>query len=68
MELADNIEESADDITAADIAPSPTNDTAGGTKYCKDIGRIFWASGLVPFNGVCSNTASQSVQGNTLMI
>lgn len=40
MELAESIEESADDITAAEIAPSPMNETTGGVKYCRDIGSM----------------------------
>lgn len=32
------MEESAEDITAADIAPKPINETAGGVRYCRDIG------------------------------
>ena len=38
MELADKTDESADDITAADMAPSPTNATAVGVRYCKTNG------------------------------
>jgi len=61
MELAESIEESADDITAADIAPSPMKDTAGGTRYCRAIGRIREAAGgPVPLRLVPLNTASQS--------
>lgn len=38
MELAERIEESADDMTAADIAPRPINDTTGGVRCCNDMG------------------------------
>lgn len=34
IELALKTVESADDMTAAATAPSPTKDTAGGVKYC----------------------------------
>ena len=37
---ADNTEESADDITAAETAPSPKNETAAGVRYCNTIGKI----------------------------
>ena len=40
MELADRILESAEDMTAAETAPNPTNDTAVGVKYCSTMGRI----------------------------
>lgn len=33
MELELSIEESADDITAAETAPSPITATAGGVRY-----------------------------------
>lgn len=33
MEAADNTEESADDITAADTAPNPKNETKSGVRY-----------------------------------
>ena len=35
-----NTEESADDITAAETAPSPKNETAAGVRYCNTIGKI----------------------------
>lgn len=40
MQLADKMEESADDITAADTAPSPKNETHSGVRYCKTNGRM----------------------------
>lgn len=39
------MDESADDITAAEMAPRPMNDTAGGTRCWRDIGNIIEASG-----------------------
>ncbi len=46
MELAERMEESAEDITAADTAPKPINETHGGHRYCITIGKIsFWSSG-----------------------
>ena len=38
MELADKTDESALDMTAAEIAPSPMNETHEGERYCKTIG------------------------------
>jgi hypothetical protein len=38
IELALKTLESADDITAAETAPRPKNETAGGVKYCKTSG------------------------------
>lgn len=40
MQLADKMEESADDITAADTAPSPTKETQSGVRYCKTNGSM----------------------------
>lgn len=40
MELAERTDESAEDITAADTAPSPMNVTQDGHMYCMTIGRI----------------------------
>ena len=37
---ADNTEESADDMTAAETAPRPKNDTNAGVKYCRTMGKI----------------------------
>ena len=48
---ADNKLLSADDITAAETAPRPMNDTATGVRYSKTMGRInacsFFSSGLL---------------------
>lgn len=40
MELADNTLESTLDITAAETAPKPTNETLLGVKYCNTSGMI----------------------------
>lgn len=40
IELALSTLESAEDITAADIAPKPKNETTLGVKYCKTSGKI----------------------------
>ena len=40
MELADKMEESADDMTAADTAPNPMKATTGGVRYCITRGKI----------------------------
>jgi hypothetical protein len=34
------MEESADDITAADTAPKPKKDTHSGVRYCRTNGRM----------------------------
>lgn len=44
MDAADSTDESADDITAADTAPSPMKVTAGGHRYCITIGRMSFSS------------------------
>ena len=54
------MDESAEDMTAADIAPSPINETAGGTRYCKDMGSIIAASGGTFSTDVLLSTVSQS--------
>lgn len=46
MELAERMEESADDMTAADTAPRPKKDTNGGQRCCSTIGRIMSACSL----------------------
>lgn len=46
MELADRIDESAEDMTAADTAPRPKKDTYTGQRCCSTIGRIMSASPL----------------------
>ena len=44
MELAERMDESADDMTAADTAPSPMKETQLGHRYCITIGRMsFWS-------------------------
>ena len=40
MELAESIEESMDDMTAAEIAPKAKNETAAGVRYWTAAGRI----------------------------
>lgn len=51
IDAADNTDESADDMTAADTAPRPKNDTKSGVKYCKTIGRIMLVSSAVKGHG-----------------
>lgn len=55
MELAERMDESADDITAADTAPRPKNETKGGQRCCSTIGKIMSASsfsfgGMEPYD------------------
>ena len=38
MELADKTDESALDMTAAEIAPRPMKETQEGARYCKTMG------------------------------
>lgn len=47
IELAESTLESAEDITAADTAPKPKNDTKSGVKNCSTIGRIILVSSAV---------------------
>jgi hypothetical protein len=51
IEAADNTDESAEDMTAADTAPNPKNDTKSGVKYCRTIGRIMLVSCSVNGHG-----------------
>lgn len=44
MELAERMEESADDMTAADTAPRPKKETNGGQRCWRTMGRIMSAS------------------------
>lgn len=46
IELADKIEESADDITAAETAPRPKREMYTGQRYFRTIGKIMSASSL----------------------
>jgi hypothetical protein len=48
MEEAERMEESAEDMTAADTAPSPMKDMKGGHRYCRHMGRMRfnWLSGM----------------------
>ena len=47
MELAERMDESAEDMTAAEMAPIPKIDTAFGVRYCKTIGRTSRVSAIV---------------------
>lgn len=47
MELAERTLESAEDITAADTAPRPKNETKSGVRYCNTIGKIMLVSSSV---------------------
>lgn len=44
MEDADRTDESADDMTAAETAPKPKNETKSGVRYCNTIGNIMLVS------------------------
>lgn len=51
IDAADNTDESAEDMTAAETAPKPKKDTKSGVKYCKTIGRIMLVSSAVKGHG-----------------
>lgn len=40
MDAAESTDESAEDMTAAETAPRPKNDTKSGVRYCSTIGNI----------------------------
>lgn len=46
MELAERMEESADDMTAAETAPKPKKETNGGQRCWRTMGNIMSASVL----------------------
>jgi hypothetical protein len=46
IELADRMEESAEDMTAAETAPRPKKEMYTGQRCCRTIGRIMSASSL----------------------
>lgn len=46
MELAESMDESADDMTAADTAPRPKKEMYGGQRCWSTIGRIMSDSSL----------------------
>lgn len=51
IDAADNTDESAEDITAADTAPRPKKETKSGVKYCNTMGRIMLVSSAVKGHG-----------------
>ena len=72
MELADRILESAEDMTAAETAPSPMNATAVGVKYCSTRGRIIDLSTTsvsllaLSYSAVCSQSTNTIVAVSTV--
>ena len=42
---AESMEESVEDMTAAETAPSPKKATALGVRYCRARGSTTWAKG-----------------------
>merc|ERR1719348_1717597 len=50
MELAERTEESADDMTAAEMAPNPMNDTQVGVRCWRTMGSTRRVSLMVPFS------------------
>ena len=50
--LADNIEESVEDITAALTAPKPKKATAGGVKYCRQRRNTNFVSSSLQTSGL----------------
>lgn len=51
MELADRMEESAEDMTAAETAPSPKKEMYAGQRCWRTIGRIMSPSSLALGSG-----------------
>lgn len=51
IDAADNTDESAEDMTAAETAPRPKNDTKSGVRYCNTMGRIMLVSSAVSGHG-----------------
>ena len=47
MELAERTEESAEDMTAAEIAPKPKKETHLGVRYCRTKGSTSLVSDIV---------------------
>ena len=65
MELAERTDESADDMTAAEMAPRPTNEIPIGVRYCKTRGKVKRLSSILPAlskNVEFGMMASQSVR------
>lgn len=62
IELADRIEESADDMTAAETAPRPKKEMYTGQRYCRTIGKIMSASSLLLGSGIPYAVWFQSVE------
>ena len=58
--------ESVEDITAAEIAPSPKNDTHVGVKYWSTMGRTNLVSAIVPLavRSLCGAIRGQSKEEN----
>ena len=68
IELADSIEESADDMTAADTAPSPIKVTQLGHRYCITIGNIIFCSSAGIGTGPFQSVAFQSKVKSTFFL
>lgn len=68
IEAADKMEESADDITAAERAPSPRKVMAGGHRYWSVMGRIrgrsFAGMGTSPGQSVLFQSGEDSNRFN----
>ena len=67
MELAERTEESADDITAAEMAPKPKNETHLGVRYCRTKGNTSLVSAMVmlsAFRACGMETSDQSEKRN----
>lgn len=60
IDAADNTDESADDITAAETAPSPKNDTKSGVRYCNTMGSIMLVSSVVNGHGPAYSVSFQA--------
>lgn len=62
MDAADNTEESAELITAADTAPRPKKETKSGVRYCSTIGRIMLVSDSVRGHGPRYSVSFQAIE------
>lgn len=66
IDAADSTDESAEDITAADTAPNPKNDTKSGVRYCNTIGNIMLVSVTVNGYGPVYSVSFQAVSDDII--
>lgn len=66
IDAADSTDESADDITAAETAPKPKNDTKSGVRYCNTIGKIMLVSSVVSGYGPLYSVSFHAIDTNEI--